>query len=549
MSKVSRGLALWLILGLLAGCSNGARPLKFNLGIESTQLDWNKAIDATSVVLLDNVMEGLTTYSAALQGYRPDLLRPLPALAASWSVSEGGRVYRFHLRPGITWTDGQPLVAQAFVDSWQRLLNPETRSANAYHLFDIENARAYNEGRLKSFSSVGVRALDELTLEVHLRRQAPYFLHLVASASTFPVRRDLIERFGDAWANPDNLVTLGPYQISEFSPGDRVVLRAFSEHHLGLPPIREVICRLVAEPLTAYALFENGELDILPRDLPPSFAKRLLLHPDYRTGPRLSVSYLLFNTKRAPFDTPSRRRAFIQAMDRAALSNYFEGTQVPTRSWIPPGLLGHTEAVGVRADALANGSLHAREPVELRYSGSDTWNLVFQAVQRQMKEKLGLTAKLNKVESTEYGDYLSLLSLPRKGAEALPQLNHLGWVADYPDPHSFMNVFTSTSESNYTGWSNPRYDRLVERAVATENEGVRAALYTEAQRILLEEEAVLMPLFYTSHQALVRSELKGVQLNVLDKWYFRNMEFQGSGWRGFGRSFLKRLSPATSREG
>jgi oligopeptide transport system substrate-binding protein len=542
---------IFLLLCLfLTACTNGERPLQFNLGIEVVQLDWNKAIDATSVVLLDNVMEGLTTYSNALQGYRPDLLRPLPALAASWSVSDGGTVYRFHLRPGVRWTDGQPLVAQAFVDSWRRLLDPETRSANAYHLFDIENARAFNEGKLKDFSTVGVRAVDDLTLEVKLRRQAPYFLHLVASASTYPVRKDLLDRYGDAWANPENLVTLGAYRIAEFTPGDRVVLRAFPNHYLGLPPIKVVICRLLAEPLTAYALYENGQLDILPRDLPPSFARRLLSHPDYRTGPRLSVFYLLFNTKRAPFDTPSRRRAFIQSLDRAALAAYFEGTQVPTRSWIPPGLLGYTEGVGVKADGLSSGALRSKVPVELRYSGSDTWNLVFQAVQRQMEEKLSLSSKLTKIENAEYGDYLSLLALPRRGAaDTLPHLMHLGWVADYPDPHSFMNVFTSTSESNYAAWSNATYDRLVEKAVATEDETVRAALYTEAQRILLEDEAVLMPLFYTSHQALVRSELKGVQLNVLDKWYFRNMQFVEAGWRGFGRNFFRRFESRRSREG
>lgn len=536
-----RLLLAFLLVVFAAGCTGSDRPLQFNLGIEAVQIDWNRAIDATSVVLLDNVMEGLTSYQDSLQGYRPDLLRPLPALAASWSVSEGGTLYRFHLRPGVTWTDGVPLHAQAFVDSWRRLLDPETRSANAYHLFDIENARAFNEGRLKDFSKVGVRAIDAQTLEVKLRRQAPYFLHVVASASTYPVRKDLIERYGDAWTTPENLVTLGPYRITEWVQGDRVVLHAFPNHYAGLPPIKEVVCRLLAEPLTAYALYENGQLDILPRDLPPSFAKRLLSHPDYRTGPRLSVSYLLFNTKRAPFDTAARRRAFIQAMNREALANYFEGTQVPTRSWIPPGLLGYTEGVGIAADG-RKAELPKRPVVELRYSGNDTWNLVFQNVQRSMEENLGIKPRLTKLEGSEYGDYLALLSLPHRGREdALPHLMLLGWVADYPDPHSFMNVFTSTSESNYAGWSNSQYDGLVERAVATEDESVRAGLYTEAQRILLEEEAVLMPLFYTSHQALVRSGLSGVQLNVLDKWYFRNMTFDAAGWRGFGRSFLRRM--------
>jgi oligopeptide transport system substrate-binding protein len=534
----------WLLACFIfASCTGGERPLRFNLGVENVQLDWNRAIDATSVVLIDNVMEGLTSYSSSVQDSRADHLQPLPGLASSWAVGEEGTLYKFNLRPGVVWTDGAPLTAQQFVDSWRRLLDPETRSANAYHLFDIVGARAFNEGKEKDFSKVGVRAIDSRTLEVKLRRPVPYFLHLVASASTFPVRKELIERFGDQWTSPENLTTLGPYRLAEWAQGDRILLKAFSDYYAGLPPIREVVCRLLSESLTAYTLFENGELDILPRDLPPSFARRLVSLPDYRTGPRLSVSYLLFNTKRKPFDSPLRRRAFIHALNRETLAAAFQGTQVPTRSWIPPGLLGYTKDVGVEANNQASATLKGPE-VELRYGGGDTWNLVFQIVQRDMEEKLGLRAKMTKLDSAEYGDFLTLLSMPqRMRSETLPHLMHLGWVADYPDPHSFMNVFTSTSESNYSGWSNAEYDRLVEKAVATDDEALRSALYHRAQKILLEDEAVLMPLFYTSHQALVRSDLRGVQLNVLDKWYFRNMSFAPAGWRGFSRSILKKVSP------
>lgn len=541
-----RGFFSAAFLFLLSACTGSQRPLQFNLGSEAVQLDWNRSIDTTSMVLLDNVMEGLTTYAGSLHGQGADLLRPMPALAASWSVSEGGKVYRFHLRPGVFWSDGVALRAGQFVDSWERLLNPETGSANAYQLLEVENAQAYLQGKLKDFSRVGVKALDDLTLEVRLRRPVPYFLHLVASAATFPVRRDLIERHGDQWTEPGNLVTLGPYAISEWAQGDRIVLQAYPGYYGIRPRIATVICRLVAEPLTAYAMYENGELDILPRDLPPSFARRLQAHRDYRSGPKLQINYLLFNVHRPPFDSKAARRAFIEAMNRAELASFFEGAQAPFSAWIPPGLLGHRPEAGVAAEGRESRLLAGRT-VSVRFGGSDTWNLVFQRTQRTLQEKLQAKTKLEQLDSREFGKLLTQLasSLTRPRPESLPHVLSLGWVADYPDPHSFMNIFTSQSENNYMGWRNASYDELVENAVSTTDEAQRRRYYLEAQRILLEEEVALMPLFLNNHQALVRSSLSGVSLNVLDKWYFQNVGFQEEGWRGFSRGMLRRLRTGT----
>jgi oligopeptide transport system substrate-binding protein len=528
----------WAFL-FLFGCSGGERPLLFNLGVENVQLDWNRAIDSTSAVVLDNIMEGLTTYADSLQGSRAELMRPMPGLAASWSVSNEGKVYRFLLKKNVHWTDGVELEARHFVDSWERLLSHG--SPNAYHLFEIENAQDFSEGREKEFGRVGVKALDRYTLEVRLRRPAPYFLHLVASASTFPVRRDLLEKFGAQWTEPEKLVTLGPYRIREWVQGDRIALTAFADYHGAAPAISEVICRLIVEPLTALALYENGGLDILPRDLPAAFLQRLRGGLDFRTGPKLQVAYLLFNVHRAPFDRVENRRAFIRAANREQLAALFPGTQTATGGWIPPGLLGYREGAGLPAAGESSDRL-ANRAVEVRYSGSDNWNLVFQALQRQAAEKLRLSLKLTHLEGPAYRELLGQLQNPRPAkGEPAPHLLQLSWVADYPDPHSFMNVFTSASESNYMRWRSAAYDRLVTGAFSTSDENSRALLYGEAQRLLLEEEAAVMPLFFTSHQALVRPILRGVQLNVLDKWYFRNLSFESEGWRSFGRSFLRRI--------
>ncbi len=531
----------FLFLLTLSACSAGERPLQFNLGNEAVQLDWNRSLDSTSAVILDNVMEGLTSYADSLHGPRAELLRPLPALASSWSVSEEGRVYLFHLRSGVFWSDGVELTAQHFVDSWRRLLDPATGSSNSYQLLEIVNAAAYAAGRLRDFSKVGVRALDPYTLEVRLRRAVPYFLHLVASPSTFPIRQDLIERFGEQWVEPGNLVTLGPYRISHWNQGEEIVLRAYPGYYGEKPKISTVICRMIAEPLTAYTFYENGELDILPRDLPPSYARALLSHPDYRSGPKLAVNFLLFNVHRAPFNLAANRRAFVQAMSRPELSSFFEGAQTPVKSWIPPGMLGHDPTLGIEAEGRVSKEL-AGKPLVLRFSGNDTWNLVFQSMQRTMAEKLQLKSKLEPLEAREFTKLLSQLTGPaRPRSETLPHLMLVGWVADYPDPHSFMNIFTSSSENNYMGWKNARYDELVEKAVSTAEEASRRHYYHEAQKLLLETEAVLMPLFLNSHQALVRSSLSGVHLNVLDKWYFQKVEFAESGWNGLGRGILQRL--------
>lgn len=528
-------MRIWFVVFLLCSCSARDRLLQFNIGTEALQLDWNRTVDPNSVVLLDNIMEGLTTYASSEGSNRADLIRPGPALAASWVVTENGTKYRFKLRPDVFWSDGVVLTAQHFVDSWERLLSPKNPTSNAYHLFDVENAQAYSEGKL-SFSEVGIKAIGYDILEVKLRRHAPYFLHLVASVNTFPIRKDLMEK-GPQWIEPDRLVTLGPYRISEWVHGDHILLDRNKSYWGRRPEVSQVLCRLVTEPLTALTLYQNGKLDIIPRDLPSSFVKILQSNPDYRSGSKLSVNYLVFNTKRVPFNRPAKRRAFIQSMNRALFASFFMGAQTPTSSWIPPGMIGYHSDVGIPTDG-TESILFRGETIDIRYSGSDTWNLVFQAMEKIMDEKLRLKAKLDQLDTREYRDFLNQLANPKHGKE-VPHIFHLTWVADYPDPHSFMNVFTSGSESNYTGWKNPEYDALVEKAVASDDDELRGELYQKAQKILLEDEAVIMPLFFTSHQALVRQEIKGVRLNALDKWYFKNIRFESDSWvKSLGRSFM-----------
>lgn len=518
-----------LVLALfffLCACSRSRDTLSFNLTRESIQLDWHKANDNASVIVLDNIMEGLTSYADVLQSNtQAELLRPLPALASSWSISENGTLYRFHIREGVRWSDGEPLKAQHFVDSWQRLLDPEAGSEGAYRLFDILGAQDFATAKSNDFSKLGVRAVDAQTLEVKLRRPASYFLHLLATPGTFPLRKDLIEKYGANWTNVENLVVLGPYQLQEWNHGDRIVLIANKKYWGAAPSIKKVICKMISEPLTALALYTNGDLDILPRDLPVSYASYWKDHEDYLTGPKLAVSYLALNTRKPPFNSVENRRDFAKSVNRQELAKIFQGTQSPISSFIPPGMFGHMPGLGITFDEHA--LTKKMGVLRLRYNANDNFNLMFQGFEASLRASGGSTLRLEPTEWKEYKETLVALASKRVPPLAeQPNILYVSWVADYPDPHSFMNIFTKASEGNQTGWTNTRYDALVESAVETENESQRMSLYEQAQHILLEEDAAIVPVFFTSHQALAKADIKGVVLNPLDKWYFKNFHFE-----------------------
>ena len=183
--------------------------LNINIGTEPPTLDWSLATDVTSFTIIDNVMDGLTAFDEKYE--------PVPALAQSWQISEDGRTYTFKIREGVSWTDGKPLKAGDFLYSWKRILQPETAGSYAHFLFDIQNARKFNSGEIKDFGKVGARAPDDYTLIVTLERPRAYFLNLVTFMSTFPMRKDVVEKYGTKWTKAANIVTLGPYRLKNGS--------------------------------------------------------------------------------------------------------------------------------------------------------------------------------------------------------------------------------------------------------------------------------------------------------------------------------------------
>ena len=192
---------------------------RFNISAEPPTLDWNKATDTTSSLIVDNIMEGLLDYD-----FSKGQVGLKPALAIQWTSSQKGKKWTFTMRKGVKWNDGKTFTAQQVLDGWERLLNPQTASLYAYFLYPIKNARAYNEGKIKDFSKVGVSVNKKGQLIVELEKSKSYFPYFVSHTSTYPIRKDIIEKYGDQWTDPKNIVTLGTYNLTQWIHDKKIAL-------------------------------------------------------------------------------------------------------------------------------------------------------------------------------------------------------------------------------------------------------------------------------------------------------------------------------------
>ncbi|HTO56014.1 MAG TPA: peptide ABC transporter substrate-binding protein [Myxococcota bacterium] len=511
-SRAAPLVCLCLLLGACTRARSRPGELRINLETEPPTLDWNLATDGVSIIAIEQLMRGLTRLDSEL--------RPEPDLAESWAVSDEGRTYTFKLRPGVLWSDGVPLRAQHFVDSWRRLLDPKTAAEYAYFLFGIHNARAFNSGKVSDFGAVGVRAPDDRTLVVELDAPLVYFPALVNFMVTFPLRADLVARYGERWTDPGNLVTLGPFVLEEWRHEYRLVLRANERYWGGRPPLDRITAFMVQEGSTALVLFEQGLLDLVR--IPPLEIRRYTNRPEYLRRPLLRGYYYGFNVRKPPFDDARVRRAFALAIDRSKFPELLRGGEQPWPSWIPPGMPDANPGLGLgfdpeRARALLKeaGVDPARlPPVRIVYNNDQTHKLVAELVQAFWHDHLGVRVEL---QNREWKVFLKEVETDT------PPVFRLGWGADFPDPDNFMNLFTSYSENNHTGWANPRYDALVERAAREADPGERQQLYDQAQRLLLEEDVPIVPLFVTSANFAVQPRVKGFVPSPMDLFFFEQV--------------------------
>ncbi len=516
------GVALISLVFPLSGCATAQRTqgvthantFRMNIGTEPPDLDPAKMDDLTSYSVILPLMKGLTQFDANM--------KVIPGIASSWTMSQDGLRYRFHLRPDARWSDGKPVVADDFVYAWRRALDPELAAPYAFFLYELKNGKAFFDKTLKDPAKVGVKAVDARTLDVTLSRPTPIFLDLTAAPVMLPLRADVIQKYGDRYTDAGHFVSNGAYQMSQWAHEEKIVLTP-NPYYYGVkaheaPEVRSIQMFMVNDANTSVVMYENNELDFIETttSIPAFDVRRLKKSPDYHTSILHRINYFGFNVKKPPFDNPKVRQAFAYALDRSYYPRLMQSGQQPMTSWISPGLVGYNPAIGLGYNPDKARQLLAEAgypngkgfpPVYLSFQTSYDIQKESEIAQYLWKKVLNVDVRLDNME------WKVLLS---KLDQDPPQIFRLGWFVDYPDADSYMGVFLSDSGNNHTKWKNAEYESLVSQAVITLDPLKRKALYDKAQRLLLERDTVIIPIYTAEKTYLVKPWIQNLGINALN---------------------------------
>lgn len=470
------------------------------------------------------LFEGLTSVD-------PATLRPIPGMAERWEVSEDGLTYTFHLRADAKFSNGDPLTAQNFAYSWQRMLSPKLAAEYAYMLHCIKNAKAYNEGTITDFSQVGIKAIDDHTFQVSLENPTPYFVSMQVNFMWMPVHRATIEKFGaqeargTKWTHTGNHVSNGPFMLDEWRP-DEYLRMVRNPHYWNAANVKPDAVKLypISNEKTEENSFRTGELHMtysIPMHSIESYKREQpeVLHLE----PYLQTYFYRFNTTRPPFNDARVRRAFGMAIDRDAFAkNVMKAGEAPAWHFTPPNMAGYTSRHKVQYDPAAAKALLAEAGypegkgfphVIMLYNSAELDKTVSEAIQQIWQATLGVQVELR---NQDYKTYLaSMSSLDYDIARST-------WAADFVDPINFLECFLSGQGNNRTGYASGQYDALIHQAYAEADAQKREDALQEAESILLED-APITPLCFMTQKFLLSPQMKGVVPNPIA--YFRWQDF------------------------
>lgn len=512
---IARAAAV-VCLAFLAACDPVVRraDLVFINGAEPETLDPAIITGQPEGRVVNALFEGLCAYDQ--DG------RAVPGVAAAWEVSPDARTYTFRLRPEAKWSDGQPVTAKDFLNSWKRTLTPATGSQYNYQLFPIRNAQAFAEGKLADFSEVGVSAPDAHTLVVELENPTPYFLELCAFPTLHPVRTDLIDRVGDDWVKPEHIISNGAYALKAWRINDRITLEK-NPHYWNRDAVAlgSVDVLPISDANVAFNFFASGLADlVMDKGLaPPALLEEMKKQPWFHAAPFLGIYFLRYNCERGPFADERVRRAFSLAIDKNRIvEKITRAGELPAPGFVPPGIPGYagTDGIGFDPDAARRLLAEAGYPggagfplVSYLYSKSELNEAIAVELQSMWRESLGVNVNLVRQEWKVYLNSLSLLDY---------DIARSSWVGDYPDPNTFLDMFLTGGGNNRTGWSSPAYDRLIAAAARELDPPKRFDLLRRAEDLLVKQAVPIAPIYYyVGIQLYDPEKWDGIRANVLDE--------------------------------
>ncbi|MCB2155279.1 peptide ABC transporter substrate-binding protein [bacterium] len=496
--------------------------IRINLGAEPFSLDPNTANDIPSSKVIRHLQEGLIRLDGDAQ--------PKPAVAESWEHDDAYKVWTFHLRDGMTWTNGDPVVAGDFVFALRRILTPATQAQYAQMVFGfLEGGREFYSSNGEDDENFGARAIDDHTLEIRLTAPTPFFPTVVNHPSWYALNRRAVEANGDRWAlSADTYVGNGPYILEDWAPKDRIIVTK-NPNYYGADEVNfdKIVFRMIESESTALAAFEAGDLDIIDR-IPLPEVKRLRETPEWAAPPYLGCYYVCYNVTEPPFDDLALRKAFSLTINRDMIVNKLTRRgETPATGYVPEGIplpngkdyrevapkfiptgdfaKNLAEAKRILAEAgYGNGKSIPR--VSYLYNTADEHKIIAEAMQAVWQVSLGANVDLVNVEWKVKID---------RGNTQDYEFMRSGWIGDYLDPMTFLDIFETGGGNNDAGYSNPRYDELLEKARQETNPDKRLEYMIELERILVEEDCVVAPIYFYREPFLIRTDVKDWVRNAL----------------------------------
>ncbi|MES1929408.1 ABC-type oligopeptide transporter periplasmic binding protein [Salinisphaera dokdonensis CL-ES53] len=505
---------------------DGSTTLRRGNGAEPESLDPHQARSVPAANVLRDLYAGLVQIA-------PDG-EIVPADAESWEVGEQKLVYTFTLRDNARWSNGEPLTAQDYVYSLRRSVDPVTGSPYAQLHTPIVNANDIIQGD-KPTESLGVRALDDKTLEITLKAPTPYFLGTLAHSISYPVYRPAVEAYGAAFTQPGNAVTNGAYKMASWRVNSMIGLERNSEYW---DDANTAIDRVEYYPITnensALSRYQAGELDWATKvPISQYDAIEKYIPAQLHTQPTLGVYYYGLNLRRPPFkDSPELRHAMSMAIDRRVIVDKItRGDEIPAYGWIPPVVEGYagakfkwatlsdTDRQAKARELYEKAGYSEDKPlkVEIRYNSGEGNKKIASVIASMWRSVLGADVTLRNEEWKVFLDSV------RQGAST--EAYRLAWIGDYNDPNTFFELMNSKFGLNGTGYASAEYDRLQEKQAHMPDGPERQKVMKQAEATLLGDSPVIPIYFYVS-KYLIKDYVKGFEGNPLDSYYSKDLSIE-----------------------
>lgn len=494
------------------------------LAADPETFDTAKMSGAPEGRLAFNLFEGLLMPGPTTEGLKDAKDLVVPGVAESYEVSADGMTYTFKIRANAKWSDGTALTAEDFVYSWKRILTPNFPADYGQMLWVIKGAKQYNEGSQTDWSQVGVVAPDPSKLVVTLEAPTPFFPELVAFYTFFPVPKHAIEKHGDDWTKPENIVSNGAYKLEKYMPQQEVLLTR-SESYWGQADVKmeKVRLRIISDLNAVVNAYKTGALHWSGTNIPVAQLSTLLMHKDYVRHPLLGTYYYRVNvSKGGALAKPEVRQALSMAIDRDQLVNQtMKGLFIKATSYVPNSMPGFKSEYKLKTNAkkakkiLADAGYGPDKPlkVTLLYNTDENHKLIAEALQSMWKSSLGIDVELVNKEWKTYLQDIDTLNY---------EIARAGWIGDYNDPMTFLDMWVSGNGNNDTGWSNAEYDKLIAEAGQEADAAKRMAKLQAAEKLLLEQGPII-PIYWYTNNMLVSRFIEGFEPHNRDIHLFKYM--------------------------